>query len=67
MSGGGLDYSTHILIGVDSDGVMSVIAHWPRLPQQAEVQQEIDAVLGDYCTFLLCTPTSIMSANDSSL
>ena len=37
-----LSYKTHILIGVRSNGVMTVIADWPHLPKQAEVQGKIN-------------------------
>ena len=37
---------------------MTVIADWPHLPRQVEVQKEIDAVRDTYTTFVLCTPTS---------
>ena len=57
-----IDYKTHILIGVRANGVMAVIADWPYVPPQAEVQQEIDATREPYVTFVLCTPTSIMPA-----
>jgi hypothetical protein len=52
-----------ILIGVRSNGVMTVIADWPHVPKQADVQQEINAVRDEYATFVLCTPTSILSAD----
>lgn len=57
-----LDYKTHILIGVRANGVMTVIADWPHLPKQTDVQGEIDAARDGYVTFALCTPTSIMPA-----
>jgi hypothetical protein len=57
-----IDYKTHILIGVRSNGVMTVIADWPHVPKQAEVQGEIDAASNGYVTFVLCTPTSILPA-----
>jgi hypothetical protein len=57
-----ISYKTHILIGVRPNGVMTVIADWPHVPKQAEVQQEIDAARDGYATFVLCTPTSILSA-----
>ena len=49
-------YKTHILIGVRGNGVMKVIADWPHLPRQVEVQKEIDAAIDTYTTFALCTP-----------
>jgi hypothetical protein len=55
-------YKTHILIGVRQDGVMSVIADWPYLPKQADVQKAIDGAQDGYATFALCTPTSILPA-----
>ena len=57
-----IDYKTHILIGVRANSVMTVIADWPHVPRQAEVQQEIDGVREGYATFVLCTPTSIIRA-----
>jgi len=56
-----LSYKTHILIGVRSNGVMTVIADWPRLPKQAEVQGKINEARDGYVTFA-CTPTSILPA-----
>ena len=55
-------YKTHILIGVRENGVMAVIADWPHLPKQSEVQQRMDDARNGYVTFALCTPTSIMPA-----
>jgi hypothetical protein len=60
--GRAVDYKTHILIGVRDNGVMAVIADWPNVPKQAEVQQEIDTNRNGYVTYVLCTPTSIMPA-----
>jgi hypothetical protein len=59
---GDISYKTHILIGVRSNGAMTVIADWPLVPQQAEVQAEIDTVSDSFVTFVLCTPTSILPA-----
>jgi hypothetical protein len=58
-----IDYKTHILIGVRDNGVMTVIADWPYVPKQSEVQEEIDTSRNGYVTYVLCTPTSIMPAN----
>ena len=41
---------------------LRLIADWPHLPKQAEVQEKIDGAHNEYVTFLLCTPTSIMPA-----
>jgi hypothetical protein len=57
-----VSYKTHILIGVRPNGAMSVIADWPLVPKQSEVEQEIDGARNGYTTFLLCTPTSILPA-----
>jgi hypothetical protein len=57
-----VDYKTHILIGVRANGVMTVIADWPHVPKQADVQKEIDSARDGYVTFVLCTPTSIIPA-----
>jgi hypothetical protein len=57
-----VSYKTHILIGVRSNGVMTVIADWPHLPKQSEVEQEIEGARNGYTAFLLCTPTSILPA-----
>ena len=62
---GDVSYKTHILIGVRPNGVMTVIADWPHLPKQSEVQQEMDAARDGYATFVLCTPTSILPAGGS--
>jgi hypothetical protein len=59
---GAVSYKTHILIGVRSNGVMTVIADWPHVPKQAEVQEKIGAARDGYVTFALCTPTSIIPA-----
>ena len=55
-------YKTHILIGVREDGVMTVIADWPHVPKQSEVQDRIKGARNGYRAFALCTPTSIMPA-----
>ncbi len=57
-----IDYKTHILIGVRASGIMAVIADWPHVPAQSEVQEKIDGTREHYPTFVLCTPTSIMPA-----
>jgi hypothetical protein len=62
---GAIDYKTHILIGVRANGVMTVIADWPRVPKQADVQKEIDGARDGYATFVLCTPTSIIRTGGS--
>ena len=58
---GDISYKTHILVGVRPNG-MKVLADWAYVPKQAEVQKEIDAAQNGYVTYMLCTPTSIMSA-----
>ena len=58
-----VDYKTHILIGRTSDGKITVIAEWPHVPRQSEVQKKIDENRNSYVTYLLCTPTSIMPAD----
>ena len=58
-----LDYKTHILIGVRPNGIMTVIADWPYVPRQTEVQERIDVTLENYDAFVLSTPTSIMPGN----
>jgi hypothetical protein len=60
----GISYKTHILVGIRGNGVMTVIADWPHVPRQAEVQEEIDAARDGYVTFALCTPTSILPATN---
>ena len=59
---GELSYKTHILIGVRSKGVMTVIADWPHLPKQADVERKISEARNGYVGFALCTPTSILPA-----
>jgi hypothetical protein len=63
---GEVSYRTHILIGVRPNGVMTVIADWPHVPRQADVQKEIDAASNGYVAFALCTPTSILSGNGNA-
>jgi hypothetical protein len=58
----GITYRTHILIGVRPNGVMTVIADWPHVPKQSEVEEEIESARNGYVTFVLCTPTSILPA-----
>jgi len=58
-----VDYKTHILVGVRANGDMTVIADWPYVPKQAEVQQEIEEARDGFITFALCTPTSIIPSN----
>jgi hypothetical protein len=60
-----IDYKTHILIGVRSNGVMTVISDWPHVPTRAQVQDEIDATRDGYVTFALCTPTSVITPDDA--
>jgi hypothetical protein len=57
-----IDYKTHILIGIRANGVMAVIADWPHVPLQVDVQKEIDGARDGYATFVLCTPTSVIPA-----
>lgn len=47
-----LSYASPIDIIV-INGVMTVIADWPHLPRQVEVQKEIDAARDDYTMFAL--------------
>jgi hypothetical protein len=61
----GFSYRTHILIGVRQDGVITVIANWPHVPKQADVQKAIEAARDGYATFALCTPTSVLPARNS--
>jgi hypothetical protein len=37
-----VDYHTHILIGVQAWGSMTVICHWSHVPRQSDVQDQID-------------------------
>jgi hypothetical protein len=61
-STGDIDYRTHILIGVEASGRMTVICHWPHVPRQADVQDQIGKEKAPYAKFLLCTPTSVLSS-----
>src|SRR3954469_9429129 len=61
--GQAIDYTTHILIGVRANGIMTVISDWPYVPPQSEVQSVIDCTREPYVTFVLCTPTSIRPAD----
>jgi hypothetical protein len=60
MSETAIDYTTHILIGVKKSGEMTVLAQWPRVPRQADVDGKIQSAKEPYIKFVLCTPTSIM-------
>ena len=55
-------YKTHILIGVRANGTMTVIADWPHLPRQSEVQDRMNDTRNGFVSFALCTPTSIIAA-----
>jgi hypothetical protein len=59
-----IDYKTHLLVGIRASGEMKVIYQWSHVPKQADVQRRIDALEEVYVTFALCTPTSIMPAQD---
>jgi hypothetical protein len=64
-----VDYSTHILIGVQPSGSMSVICHWAHVPRQTEVQDQMNKAREPFASFVLCTPTSILpspSAGDGN-
>jgi len=64
---GDISYKTHILVGVRENGAMTVIADWPHVPKQAEVQGEIDRARNGYVTFVLCTPMSILPAGGTGV
>jgi hypothetical protein len=61
-----ISYKTHILVGVRPSG-MTVLADWPYVPKQSEVQLEIERGRNGYVTYVLCTPTSIMPASGDGL
>jgi hypothetical protein len=61
-----IDYSTHILIGVKKSGDMTVLAQWPRVPRQADVDGKIQSTGETYVSFVLCTPTSIITSPGAS-
>lgn len=42
---GEVSYKTHILIGFRLNGTMTVIADWPHVPKQAEVQKSARLVM----------------------
>jgi hypothetical protein len=58
-------YNTHILIGVHASGSMTVLCHWSHLPQQANVQDQINKAKEPFARFLLCTPTSILPTDEN--
>ena len=60
---GELSYNTHILIGVRPRDVMTVIADWPHVPKQADVERKISEARNGYVGFALCTPTSLLPAS----
>jgi hypothetical protein len=53
-------YHTHILIGVEATGSMTVICHWSHVPRQTDLQDQIDKNNKPYAQFLLCTPASVL-------
>jgi hypothetical protein len=57
-----ISYKTHILVGVRPSG-MTVLADWPYVPRQSEVEREIEKGRNGYVAYPLCTPTSIMPAS----
>ena len=58
-----IDYATHILIGIKkSSGDMTVLAKWPGVPRQADVDGKIQSAGEAYASFVLCTPTSIITS-----
>jgi len=61
-----IDYHTHILIGVEASGRMTVICHRSHVPRQAEVQDQIGNEKAPYAKFLLCTPTSVLLSPDEN-
>ena len=61
-----IDYATHILIGIKKTGDMTVLAQWPRVPRQIDVDGKIQSAGEIYATFVLCTPTSIIPAPSAS-
>ena len=58
-----IDYKTHALIGVRPNRIMTVIAEWPYVPRQAEVQEQIDVTPENYDAFVLARRTSILPGN----
>src|SRR4051794_21247213 len=56
-----IDYSTHILIGVEESGDMTVLAQWPRVPRQADVDRKIQSAGETYVSFVPA-PTSIITS-----
>jgi len=58
-----IGYGTHILIGVDSQGIMTVLVHWHYTPRQHEVEAMIRSAQGSYVRFILATPCSLMPGN----
>jgi hypothetical protein len=59
-------YHTHILIGVEATGSMTVICHWSHVPRQTDLQDQIDKNKKPYAQFLLCTPTSVLRPPEES-
>src|SRR3954466_16049655 len=47
-----VDYKTHMLLGVRPNGIMTVLADWPYVPRQAEVQEQIDVTPESYGAFV---------------
>ena len=61
---GEISYKTHILIGVRPNGIMTVIADWPHVPNADwTCSRRSTRPATAMSTFALCTPTSILSAD----
>ena len=46
-----ISYKTHIHVAFGPSGVMTVIADWPHVPKQSEVQLEIERGRNGYMTY----------------
>lgn len=58
-SGTPYDYRTHMLVGRKTENDNSVmIARWPHLPSQAEIDQAVANSKGDYQQFALVAPVN---------
>jgi hypothetical protein len=67
MSETAIDYTTHILIGVKKSGEMTVLAQWPRVPRQADVDGKIQSAKEPYIKFVLCRSITAIRAGCAQL
>lgn len=67
LTGHGLDYNSHFLIGLRKDTRSAVlIAGWNRLPTQEEIKRATASLAYPYTQFALLNATNIWDAEPST-